>query len=360
MQISVLIEGPLLHFTARWPRRGMLAGALAVVAASCAVAACMHSYAALLGALAVFGLGLGMACSVAEAALVDLAPEGRERMLSRWSLLGGVGDVGAPLLVGGLAYAGLGWRAAYVALGLWALVHAALVYRGPALPPGMPEEEEGEQAVGPWWKTPGLWTAALWCLAGGFCALMDEVLVSFGSLRLEELGASSGERSVVLAAGTAGAILGLTVVEWAWSRVHPLRLLLGCSLACAVALAAWPAARWLPLSAVLLAVTSALAAPLYAVVSAQAFAAMPGRSTTVVAIAAVASGFDLLVPIGIGAVADHWGLRSALASMLLGPVGLAVVAAVVLARRRKGNVRDAGRPSIQAGIQPGDEGPGAV
>ena len=68
-------------------------------------------------------------------------------------------------------------------------------------------------------------------------------------------------------------------------------------------------------------------------VGAQAFAAMPGRSTTVVTIAAVASGFDLLVPLGIGWVADHWGLRSALASMLLGPLGLAIVAAVSLGRR---------------------------
>lgn len=333
MQLSgVLIEAPLLHFTARWPRRGMLAGSLAAVAASCVAAACAGSYPALLGVLFVFGLALGMACSVAEAALVDLASEERERMLARWSLLGGVGDVGAPLLVGGAAWAGLGWRAAFVFLGLWSLAHAALVRAGPELPPGHPEEEDGE-ASGPWWRAPGARAAIGWCLAGGFCALMDEVLVSFGSLRLEELGASSGERSVVLAAGTLGAILGLAASEWAWSRVQPLRLLLVCSVLCAAALAAWPAAHWLPLSAVLLAVTCALAAPLYAVVSAQAFAAMPGRSTTVVTIAAVASGVELLVPLGMGWVADHWGLRSALSSMLLGPLGLAVVAAASISRR---------------------------
>lgn len=336
MQISgVFVEAPLLHLTARWPRRGVLAGSLVAVAASCFASACARSYGALLGTLFAFGLAIGMSCSVAEAALMDLAPEDRERMLARWSILAGAGDVGAPLLVGGVAWVGLGWRAAFIVMGLWSLAHAALVRAGPALPPGHPEEEEGEAAPGPWWRAPGVRAVVGWCLAGGFCALMDEVLVSFGSLRLEELGASSGERSVVLAAGTLGAILGLAASEWAWSRIQPLRLLLYCSALCAVALAAWPAARWLPLSAALLAVTCALAAPLYAVVQAQAFAAMPGRSTTVVTIAAVASGFDLLVPVAIGAVADRWGLRSALASMLLGPLGLAVIAAVSLGRRRR-------------------------
>jgi len=340
MQLSgVLIEAPLLHLTARWPRRGMLAGSLAAVAASCFAAACAGSYAALLGVLFVFGLAIGMACSVAEAALMDLAPEERERTLGRWSLLSGVGDVGAPLLVGGVAWIGLGWRAAFVVVGLWSLVHAALVRAGPPLPPGRPDEEEdeaeeGEAAPGPWWRAPGVRAAIGWCLAAGFCSLVDEVLMSFGSLRLEELGASPGERSVVLAAGTLGAIVGLMVAEWAWSRVEPLRILLYCSVLTGVALAVWPAAHWLPLSAAVLALTCALEAPLYAVVGAQAFAAMPGRSTTVVTIAAVASGFDLLVPLGIGWVADHWGLRSALASMLLGPLGLAVVAAVALTRRR--------------------------
>ena len=338
MQLSgVLIEAPLLHLTARWPRRGVLAGSLVAVALSCFAAACAGSYAALLGVLFVFGLAIGMACAVAEAALMDLTPEERERTLGRWSLLSGVGDVAAPLLVGGVAWVGLGWRAAFVVVGLWSLVHAALVRAGPPLPPGRPEDEDGEEgevASGPWWRAPGVRAAIGWCLASGFCALVDEVLVSFGSLRLEELGASPGERSVVLAAGTLGSILGLIVAEWAWSRVEPLRVLLYCSVLTGVALAVWPAARWLPLSSVVLALTCALEAPLYAVVAAQAFAAMPGRSTTVVTIAAVASGFDLLVPVGIGWVADHWGLRSALASMLLGPLGLAIVAAVSLSRGR--------------------------
>jgi FSR family fosmidomycin resistance protein-like MFS transporter len=314
----------------------MLAGSLVAVAASCFAAACAGSYAALLAVLFVFGLAIGTACSVAEAALMDLAPQERERTLGRWSLLSGVGDVGAPLLVGGVAWIGLGWRAAFVVVGLWSLVHAALVRAGPPLPPGRPEEdEEGEAAPGPWWRAPGVLAAIGWCLASGFCALVDEVLVSFGALRLEELGASPGERSVVLAAGTLGAVFGLVLAEWVWSRVPPMRILLYCSVLTGVALAVWPAARWLPLSAVVLALTCALEAPLYAVVAAQAFAALPGRSTTVVTIAAVASGFDLLVPVGIGWVADRWGLRSALASMLLGPLGLAVIAAVSLARKRR-------------------------
>ena len=49
--VTIPLEAPLLHLTARWPRRGMLAGSLAAVAASCVAAACVPSYAGLLADL---------------------------------------------------------------------------------------------------------------------------------------------------------------------------------------------------------------------------------------------------------------------------------------------------------------------
>ncbi|HVE82119.1 MAG TPA: MFS transporter [Myxococcales bacterium] len=334
MQLSgVLLEAPLLALTARWPRRGLIAGSLVAVAVTCGAAALAPGYGALLGALFVFGLAIGMACSLAEAAVVDeAAAADRERVLARWSLLGALGDVASPLMIGGLSLCGLGWRSAFAGMALLALAYAALVRAGPPLVPAPAPEDEGE-ANGGGWRSPALRRAVLWCSAAAFCTLLDEVLVSFGSLRLEELGAAPGERSVVLAAGTLGCVAGLVASEWAWSRVEPLRLMMVTSLGCAVALAAWPSVHSLPLSAAVLAACCALAAPLFPVVQAQAFAALPGRSGTVGAIFAVVSGVELLVPLAVGAVADRWGLRSALASLLLGPLGLFAVAAATLGRR---------------------------
>src|SRR5262249_35851338 len=123
-------------------------------------------------------------------------------------------------------------------------------------------------------------------------------------------------------------------VEKLWSRVNPLRLMMACALGCAVAFTAWLNVRWLPASAALLFVSGVLGAPLLPVLSAQAYAALPGRSTLVNAIAAVVSGVELAFPIAIGLAADRWGLQAALALLLLEPLGLFAVAAGVLARAR--------------------------
>ena len=354
MQVSALaLDAPLLALTARWPRRELISGSMAVVGLTCAVAAAAPSYAALLVALSFYGLALGMATGTSQAALMDMAggdspaPGGRqgpardprpadqaqrERMISRWSLLGAIGDVGAPLLVGGLALVGAGWRVAMALLAVLAVAHAALIARGPSLQavPDGDEENGAENGA----RAGSLRTAILWCCAGVLCALLDEILVAFGALRLDQLGATPLQRGLVLVAWVVGQIAGLAASEWVWSRIHPLRLMMLCSAGCAVAYAAWLGVSWLPGSALLLLLSGFFGSALFPVVTAQAYAALPGRSTTVSAIAAVTAVGELLMPVLIGLAADHWGLRTALALLLLEPVGLGIVAAAVLARGR--------------------------
>jgi len=337
MQVSgLLLEAPLLALTARWPKRALIAGSMAAVGLFCAAGAMAPSYTALLVALSLYGLSLGMATSLSQAALVDIAGDDRERMLSRWALHGAIGDVGGPLLVGGLALVGAGWRVGLASLSVLAVAQAALIFRGPEVRAAACEEEdegEGEAARGPR-KGGGVRAVVFWCCAGVLCALLDEVLLGFAALRLDELGATPAERGLVLVACVVGEIAGLAAVEWAWSRIHPIRVLLLSAGGCAVAYVAWLNAGWLPASAALFFVVGLFAAPLFPVLSAQAFAALPGRSTTVSAISAVVSGVELAVPVLIGLVADRWGLRAALAALLLAPVGLFAVAAGVLASGR--------------------------
>ena len=333
MQVSALVlDAPLLALTARWPRRELISGSMAVVGLTCAVAAAAPSYAALLVALSFYGLALGMATGTSQAALMDMAGGQRERMISRWSLLGAIGDVGAPLLVGGLALVGAGWRVAMALLAVLAVAHAALISRGPPFRAASDEDEENGAGNGA--RAGSLRAAILWCCAGVLCALLDEILVAFGALRLDQLGATPFQRGLVLVAWVVGQIAGLAASEWVWSRIHPLRLMMLCSAGCAAAYAAWLGVSWLPGSALLLLLSGFFGSALFPVVTAQAYAALPGRSTTVSAIAAVTAVGELLMPVLIGLAADHWGLRTALALLLLEPVGLGIVAAAVLARGR--------------------------
>jgi fucose permease len=139
---------------------------------------------------------------------------------------------------------------------------------------------------------------------------------------------------VALATGTAGAIVALLAAEGLASRLSGMRLLFVSSAACAAVFGACLVASSLPLGAALLALTFALAAPLHPVVSAQAFAALPGRSTLVNVVNSSMATVELLIPLLLGAIADRFGVRAALSVMILEPVALFTVAAVALAGAR--------------------------
>ena len=345
MQLLGAVEAPLFALTARWPRRSLLAAAQLAVAATCLCAANASSHWTLLLALLVYGPATGIACGTAKAALVDGAPADGEKVLSRWALYQSMGDLAAPLLLAGLALCGSGWRAAFVVAAAAALSQAVLVRRGSPLPHRplpAPSEEARRPARG------SVRSAILWCGAGVLCTLMDEVLVSFGALHLEALGATAVERGVALAAGTSGAIGALLGAERFASRLSGMRLLLVSSAACAAVFGACLVTSSFPLGAALLALTFAFAAPLHPVVSAKAFAALPGRSTLVNVIDSSMATVELLIPLLVGAIADRYGIRAALAAMILEPLALFTVAAVALAgerasAHRRGRARSASR-----------------
>ena len=332
MQLLGALEAPVFALTVRWPRRSLLAAAQLAMAVTCLCAAAAPSYWMLLAALLLYGPATGIACGTAQAALVDGSPGRAESVLSRWALYQSIGDLAAPLLLAGLAFLGSGWRAAFVVAAAMALAQALLVRAGSSLPRSMPPppEEAGEEP-----GRGGLRAAILWCGAGVLCTLMDEALVSFGALHLEALGATPAERGLALGAATLSAIGALVAVERVAARLEGMRLLLLASAGCAVVFAGCLVTSSLPLGAALLALTFALAAPLHPVVSARAFAALPGRSTAVNVINSSMATVELAIPLLLGAIADRFGVRAALAAMILEPVALFAVAGVSLASRMR-------------------------
>jgi len=330
MQLLGALEAPVFALTARWQRRSLLAAAQLAVAAACLCAAAASSHSLLLLALLFYGPATGIACGTAQAALVDAAPGDGERILSRWALWQSIGDLAAPLLLTTLALFGCGWRAAFVVAAGVAIVQAASVRKGPRLlrATAPPQEEAVEPHRG------ALRSAVLWCGAAVLCTLMDEALVSFGALHLEALGATPAQRGIALGAATLSAILALVVVERIPARPSGMRLLLVASGACAAAFAGSLVTSSLSVFATLLALTFGFAAPLHPVASAQAFAALPGRSTVVNIVNSTMATVELAVPLLLGAIADRFGVRTALAAMLLEPLALFAVAAVAIARER--------------------------
>jgi predicted MFS family arabinose efflux permease len=258
--------------------------------------------------------------------------------MTRWALLGVIGDLLAPVLYAVLAWMSLGWRAAHVASGVLIAVHLALLWRVPMPAHAAADEDEEE---------PPLWRAfaealanrrlLLW-LGGAFlCELLDEIFVVFATLRLrDELGAGVMLRSVALGAFTLGGVLGLALSERLLARLPALRVLALSALACAIAYAGWLCAddaRW---AVAALFAVGFTATPLYPLVVAQTYAAHPGRSGAVNAAAHLFTPLSLSLPWALGVLADFAGTWWALAVLIAQPVGLLLMA---LAERRRAQLQ---------------------
>lgn len=342
---ALVVEPVLFVLADRYPRKWFVCGGLFVMAAAAFAAALAPSPFVLAAAIAVAWVGSGSGVTLAQATLVDAQPSQRERVLARWAVLGEIGDLGAPLLLAGLAVFGLGWRAGYAVVGglvfLWALVllgqrfHAA----GDLVRDEGDDESEADDE-----EEPGLLEGVgaalrnrrllLWLGATALCELLDELVVVFAVLFLRShLGAGPIAISVVVGAGVVGALAGALLTDWLLARVAPLRLLRMSSVACLVVYVAWLLAPSVWLSAVLFAAVGVTAAPMYPIASAQAYAALPRRSGTVNAAAHIYTPITLTLPWVLGLVADAASVQFALALLLAQPAGLILVTLSTTNRR---------------------------
>jgi len=341
--LSMVIEGPILLASDRL-RRGRVAtfGLVVMGVFMIAAAAATSPWMLALG-LAGWGSASGITCGVSQGALMDAYPQDRERWMTRWTLMGSLGDAATPLLIMAAAAAGMGWRTALVGAGALHLVHAVVMFsvvweRG-AVPEteasgddseDSEDTEDAEDGDG-WWAQlrAGLRNRQLllWLGAGALCCLLDEIFVAFGAVFLRaELGATVTTQSLAFAACAVLEAVGLVVTDRLLRRFSPRHLLMASCLACAAAFLCWLGVRSRVGSIVLLAVVGLCTAPQYPICAARAYAAAPGKSGLVAAVDQLFSPLPIVAPLVIGLVADQFGVTLALLLLLAQPVGVFVLA----------------------------------
>jgi MFS family permease len=332
--VALVVEPVLFVLADRYPRRWFVCGGLGAMALASAAAALAPSAATLSVAIAASWVGSGSGVALSQATLADTDPANRERLLARWGLFGELGDLAAPALLAGLAALGLGWRAAFGIGAALTLAAAVALWTRP-----FPERETDDTL-----EEVGLWTGLrealkhrrllLWLGAAALCDLLDEVLVVFAALFLDDrLGFDEASRSLVIAAGVVGAIVGALLTDRLLRRTPPLRLLAATSALSVVAYLGWLAAPTVWASALAFGFVGATVAPMYPIASAQAYATLPGRSGTVHAAGHVYTPLTLALPFALGALADATNVRWALLVLLAQPVGLGLLALFARAPR---------------------------
>ncbi len=326
--LNTFIE-PVLMLLGDTPYRKhiMLGGGLAIALSLAAIATAHNFLWVLLGTVIAFPAS-GAFVSLAQATLMDANPGREPQMMARWTVAGSVGNLLGPLLLAGGFALGFGWRWVYFGMAGMCLVLVAITWRQHIpVQPRVQQASKGGQSMPD--LLHGLWGALRntrllrWMLLLPISDLLLDVLTGYLPLYFTDVSGftvaqASLMMSVLMAAGLVANIVLIPILE-----KYPGRKLVRLSAAVTgVLYAAWLLAPWLWAKVALIILIKLVSLGWYEVLQGEAFATLPGRSGTVMAINSV---FGLLaggIAFGVGWVAARAGLPAAMWLLLAGPICL--------------------------------------
>jgi FSR family fosmidomycin resistance protein-like MFS transporter len=337
LQIGVLLSAPglIANFIEPvlailgdvWKRRVLILGGGLFFAASLLLTSLSGSFVVLLVSFIIFNPASGAFVSLSQATLMDSDPARHEHNMARWTLAGSLGVLLGPLLLGGLALAGFGWRGAFLALALSSLGIFFFTWR--RLP-----RSTSRQPVLP--RLEDLWVglrnalSALrrgevlrWLVLLEFSDLMLDVFYGFLALYFVDVaGLTSAQAALAVAVWTGAGLLGNFLLIPLLERVSGLATL---RVSVVLEFILFPAFLLVPgiwLKLALLGLLGLFNAGWYAILQGRLYSAMPGQSATVMALGNLSGLFGKLLPFGIGLAAQAYGLGFAMWLLLAGPLAL--------------------------------------
>jgi FSR family fosmidomycin resistance protein-like MFS transporter len=290
-------------------------------AASAALSSVALGFWMLLVALVLGNPATGAFVSLAQATLMDLDPEQRERNMARWTLAGSFGYVGGPVLLAAALWFGLGWRGPLALLGVVAVPLTLAASRVPNV-----SSVDGRTAR----ESFGHALAALrsrdvlrWLALLEASDLLLDVFLGFLALYFVDV-ARFDPRAAALgvAVWTGAGLLGDWLLLFVLRRFDGRRSLRATALA---GLAVYPTFLIAGDGGAKLALVAALGllnSGWYAIPKARLYEALPGRSGAAVAVGGLGGLVGASVPLVLGFVASGVGLAATMWILLLAPVAL--------------------------------------
>lgn len=329
--LSGMILEPIISLLSdRGSKRWWVIGGLLGLAVSFALIGSVRDFGLLLLVFVLYAPSWGAAGGLAQATLIDAAPQESTQTMTRWTLLSSVGDFLSPLVVATVVALHMGWSSlCWLATAIW--LGAALVFcfaRFPHPNDAVSSTGNADQAprINIWvGLREGLRDPMLlrWEAIVLITAMLDEIFIGFVALYLHDvLHASQFVIALTLVIQMLGTLLGLVALERFLKRstVKPQRLLLWLALLVLVAMIAFLSTRSIWFATVSLFVIDLGAAGWYPVAKAEAYARLPGRSGTVRAIAGLGAPFEVALPGIVGFIAGRFGVLAGVVFLGLAPV----------------------------------------
>ncbi|HYE66052.1 MAG TPA: MFS transporter [Pyrinomonadaceae bacterium] len=325
--ISILVE-PLLGILADvWNRRALVLCGGAAFAVALLLVALSHSFTLLLVAFIILYPASGAFVSLSQATLMDADPRRHEQNMARWALAGSLGVVCGPMALAAVIALGIAWQAVFVALAGFALLLVAIAWRFHFTRPS--KDVEQAQGHGMMDGVRGAFRALKrrevlrWLILLELADLLLDGLYGFLALYfVDVVGATQVQAGLAIAIWTGVGLPGDLLLIPLLERVRGLRYLRWSTL---VALFLFPAFLLTPnftLKVVMLGLLGLTNAGWYSILQAQLYSVMPGQSGTVMALGSVFGLVGGLIPLGIGILAEQYGLGVSSWLLVLGPVAL--------------------------------------
>jgi FSR family fosmidomycin resistance protein-like MFS transporter len=310
-----------------WKRRVLILGGGVFFTLACLLTALSHSYIFLLISFIIFNPSSGAFVSLSQATLMDSDPSRHEHNMARWTFAGSVGVVLGPLLLGGAAFVGFGWRGVFFVLtGISVLVLAGAwqsLPRFSSVQPPLPKFSSLWEGIQNAIRSLKRGEVLRWLVLLEFSDLMLDVLYGYLALYfVDVVGFTISKAALAVAIWTGFGLLGDFLLIPLLEKVRGLNYL---RFSVVVELFLFPAFLLFPnpwMKLVLAGLLGLFNSGWYAILQGNLYSSMPGQSGTVIALGNIVGIFGKLIPFGIGLAAEHFGLGSAMWLLLAGPVAL--------------------------------------
>ena len=311
----------------RFRKHIIMGGGVAIILSLVAIASARSFPLVILGMVIGFPAS-GAFVSLSQATLMDLNPGREPQMMARWTVAGSVANLLGPLILAGGFVLGFGWRWAYFAMAGICLMLVVLTWRRQI--PLHPRLAQGSQPDHPIRSLlRGLWEAVRnprlmrWMILLPVSDLLLDVLTGYLPLYFTDVtgfnvAQASLMVSVLMLAGLISNIMLIPILEKFPGR-NVVRLSAGVT---GILYIAWLLAPWLWAKIGLIIVIKLVTLGWYEVLQGEAFASIPGRSGTVMALNSVIGVLGGGVSFLVGWVAAQAGLPAAMWILLVGPICL--------------------------------------
>ena len=327
--IGNIIEPFLFVLGDVWKRRAiiLLGGIFFIL--SLILTSVSFSFVILLLSFILFNPASGSFVSLSQASLMDADPARHEQNMARWTFAGSLGVMFGPLMLGGLISFNLGWRPAYwILASLSTLILFAAYRRVPksqATTINFPSLRMYVESLHSAFSALKNWTVLRWLVLLEFSDLMLDILHGFLALYLVDvMQLTPANAAFFLTAYTGIGLVGDFLLIPFLERVKGLDYLRASVIIECILLPLFLLASQTWLKLTLLGFIGLFVVGWYAILKANLFSSMPGKSGTAQALGSVSGILGKLLPLGIGLAAQAYGLQTAMWLLVAGPVALLI------------------------------------